>query len=80
MQRYFYILSSQQSDKYYLGHTCDDLTARIQKDLTTCPINREFLDYFSKAENHYELFSINHLLVFHFFRHLLTEPRDHAYW
>ncbi|MFC3881955.1 GIY-YIG nuclease family protein [Algoriphagus namhaensis] len=34
MSCFFYILSSKQIDKYYLGHTCEDLTSRIQKHLT----------------------------------------------
>lgn len=30
----FYILYSKQKDKYYLGHTCDSLSARLRRHLS----------------------------------------------
>ena len=31
MSCYFYILHSEQKDKFYLGHTCDKLEERVRK-------------------------------------------------
>ncbi|MDD3771564.1 MAG: GIY-YIG nuclease family protein [Weeksellaceae bacterium] len=31
---YVYILFSQSIDKYYVGHTCEDLSERIRKHLS----------------------------------------------
>ncbi|MCH7399591.1 GIY-YIG nuclease family protein [Belliella sp. DSM 107340] len=31
MACYFYILQSKSKDKYYIGHTCNDLSERLQR-------------------------------------------------
>ncbi len=33
-QCYFYILYSQTLDKYYIGHTCDELSERLRRHNT----------------------------------------------
>ncbi len=34
MSCHFYILHSEELSKYYIGHTCDDLSSRIKKHLS----------------------------------------------
>ena len=31
---YFYILHSEHLDKFYIGHTCEDLNTRLKKHLS----------------------------------------------
>ncbi|MCH7399590.1 GIY-YIG nuclease family protein [Belliella sp. DSM 107340] len=62
MACYFYILQSKSKDKYYIGHTCDDLSERLRrhnsnhKGFTGKNANWEIVYYekFNSKEEAYE--------------------------